>query len=211
MNRILASLLVTAIAGAGMAKADVLSESSKISRTAFIAEYDNTLAPLQFVKFCMNYSAECDANAAERMLPSPERAMQMLTEVNESVNEAISPVRKSTEPLLARWTIAPSAGDCNDYAVTKRHMLIAKGWPQSTLRLAVVKTDSGQGHLVLVARLNDGDVVLDNLSPKIQAWNLANYDWISMQSAENPRFWSAIGPRGQRQRAARLGLNHSEL
>lgn len=211
MNRILASLLVTAIAGTSMAKADVLSDGAKISRTAFIAEFDNTLAPLQFVKFCMNYGAECEANAAERMLPPSEQAMQMLKEVNDAVNGAISPVRKSTEPLVARWTIAPAAGDCNDYAVTKRHALIAKGWPQSALRLAVVKTESGQGHLVLVARLTDGDVVLDNLSPKIQAWNLPTYEWVSMQSAENPKFWSAIGPRGQRQRAARLGLNHSQL
>lgn len=211
MNRILASLLATAIAGAGVAKADVASDASKVSRAAFIEEFDNTLAPLQFVKFCMNYSAECDAGAAERMLPQPEQTMQMLKDVNESVNSAISPVRKSTEPLLARWTIAPSAGDCNDYAVTKRHQLIAKGWPQSALRLAVAITESGQGHLVLVVRLPDGDVVLDNLSPKIQAWNLANYEWVSMQSGENPRFWSAIGSRGQRQRAARLGLNHSQL
>lgn len=211
MNRILGSLLVTAIAGAGVAKADVLSDASKVSRTAFIEEFDNTLAPLQFVKFCMNYGTECEAGAAERMLPPPEQAMQMLKEVNDQVNEAIAPVRKSTEPLVARWTISPFAGDCNDYAVTKRHQLIAKGWPQSTLRLAVAITDSGQGHLVLVVRLPDGDVVLDNLSPKIQAWNLASYDWVSMQSGENPKFWMAIGSRGQRQRAARLGLNRSQL
>jgi hypothetical protein len=76
------------------------------------------------------------------------------------------------------------------------------------LRLTVVRTESGQGHLVLAVRLNDGDVVLDNLSPKIQAWTLANYEWISMHSTQNPRFWSAIGERGH---AAGLGLNHSQL
>jgi predicted transglutaminase-like cysteine proteinase len=64
--------------------------------------------------------------------------------------------------------------------------LIAKGWPQGTLRIAVVRTEFGQRHLVLVVRSNDGDIVLDNLSPKIQAWNLVNHEWISMQSAEKP-------------------------
>ena len=49
------------------------------------------------------------------------------------------------------WTIAPHEGDCNDYAVTKRHQLLEKGLPSSALRLSVTKTVTlGVGHLVLV-------------------------------------------------------------
>lgn len=200
-------MLATAIAFAGSAAkadADASTDVSRTNRAAFIEEFDNTLAPLQFVKFCMNYRIECDAEAGAQALPPADRAMEMLREVNTSVNEAISPLRKSTDPMAAHWKVSPAAGDCNDYAVTKRHQLIARGWPQSALRLAVVLTDGGRGHLVLVVRLPDGDVVLDNLARNVRPWNSLGYTWISMQSSANPRFWVAVGSHGQRLRATRL-------
>ncbi|MHC2231960.1 transglutaminase-like cysteine peptidase [Bradyrhizobium diazoefficiens] len=123
MSWIIKSLVAIGVATAGAAaKADTLNDGSQNqAKRAFISEYDNALAPLQFVKFCMNYDAECAADTAERTLPSGERAMSMLREVNSSVNASITPMQKSTNPMVARWTLAPSAGDCNDYAVTKRH------------------------------------------------------------------------------------------
>jgi predicted transglutaminase-like cysteine proteinase len=206
MSWIFKSFLAAGIACAGAAaNADTIVESPAVAGT-FINEYDNALAPLQFVKFCMNYGTECEPDAAadQQTLPSGERARDMLGEVNRSVNDAITPMKKTTSPLLAHWTVSPAAGDCNDYAVTKRHRLIEMGWPKSALRLAVVLTGSGQGHLVLVVRLNDGDVVLDNLSSSVRSWNTAGYQWISMQSASNPRFWVAVGEHGEHLRASRL-------
>lgn len=205
MNWTIKSLLAIGIVAVGTAaKAEATSDTSAAApKNAFIREFDNTLAPLQFVKFCMNYGAECNADADHLPLPAADRAMETLREVNASVNDAISPVRKSTDALVARWTVAPSAGDCNDYAVTKRHRLIEMGWPKSALRLAVVLTNGRQGHLVLVVRLSDGDVVLDNLTPAVRPWNAAGYEWISMQSSGNPRFWVAIGDHGQRLQANR--------
>ncbi|UWU75166.1 transglutaminase-like cysteine peptidase [Bradyrhizobium huanghuaihaiense] len=208
MSWIIKSLVAIGIASTGAAaKAEIVNDGSlNQAKGTFIREYDNALAPLQFVKFCMNNGSECAADSAERTLPSGERAMSMLREVNSAVNASITPMQKSTNPTVARWTIAPSAGDCNDYAVTKRHQLIEMGWPSSALRLAVVLTNGGQGHLVLVARLADGDFVLDNLSASVRPWNAAEYEWISMQSAGNPRFWVAIGEHGERLRATRLAM-----
>lgn len=208
MSWIIKSLVAIGIASTGVAaKAEIVNDGSPLrAKGAFIREYDNALAPLQFVKFCMNNDAECAADTAERTVPSGEQAMSMLREVNSSVNASITPMQKSTNPMVARWTLSPSAGDCNDYAVTKRHQLIEMGWPKSALRLAVVLINGGQGHLVLVARLADGDVVLDNLSGAVRPWNAADYEWISMQSASNPRFWVAIGDHGERLRATRLAM-----
>jgi predicted transglutaminase-like cysteine proteinase len=208
MSWIINSLVAIGIASTGAAaKADALNAGSRNqAKGAFISEYDNALAPLQFVKFCMNYDNECAADTAERTLPSGDQAMSMLREVNSSVNASITPMQKSTNPMVARWSVSPSAGDCNDYAVTKRHQLIEMGWPKSALRLAVVLTSGGQGHLVLVARLADGDFVLDNLSSAVRPWNAADYQWISMQSGGNPRFWVAIGEHGEHLRATRLAM-----
>ncbi|QDF36206.1 transglutaminase-like cysteine peptidase [Bradyrhizobium symbiodeficiens] len=208
MSWIIKSMVAIGIASTGAAaKAEMLNDGSlNQANSAFIREYDNALAPLQFVKFCMNYDTECAGDAADRTLPSDDRAMSMLHEVNSSVNASITPMQKSTNPMVARWSVSPSAGDCNDYAVTKRHRLIEMGWPRSALRLAVVLTNGGQGHLVLVARLADGDFVLDNLSASVRRWNAADYEWISMQSGGNPRFWVAIGEHGERLRTTRLAM-----
>ena len=208
MSWIFKTFLAAGIACTGAAaQADTIVEApANAASGSFISEYDNALAPLQFVKFCMNYGAECEPDAAanDQTLPSGERAKDMLREVNRAVNDAITPIKKPTSPMLAHWTLGPDAGDCNDYAVTKRHRLIEMGWPKSALRLAVVLTDSGQGHLVLVARLSDGDVVLDNLSSSVHSWRTAGYQWISMQSGNNPRFWVAVGEHGEHLRASRL-------
>jgi predicted transglutaminase-like cysteine proteinase len=206
MSWIFKSFLAAGLACAGAAaKADTIIDNPRAAGS-FISEYDNALAPLQFVKFCMNYGTECeqDAVADQQVPPSGERASAMLREVNHSVNDAITPMQKPTNPLLRHWTLSPAAGDCNDYAVTKRHRLIEMGWPKSALRLAVVLTAGGQGHLVLVVRMSDGDVVLDNLSSSVRPWNAAGYQWISMQSGSNPRFWVAVSEHGEHLRASRL-------
>ncbi|QOZ49004.1 hypothetical protein XH89_30450 [Bradyrhizobium sp. CCBAU 53340] len=164
---------------------------------SFLKEAQNVLAPLQFVKFCMNNPAECELSSPEAQLPARDAAFAMLTEVNATVNESIHPVAKSTNPMQARWAISPTSGNCNDYAVTKRHMLIAKGWPASALRLAVVYAPAG-GHLVLVARLQDGDYILDNLASDVRKWSGVDYQWVSMESGENPRFWVSIAKQDRR-------------
>jgi predicted transglutaminase-like cysteine proteinase len=58
-------------------------------------------------------------------------------------------------------------GDCNDYAVTKRHMLLQRGLPAKALRLSAVRTGSGTGHLVLLAVTSKGELVLDKLTDAI--------------------------------------------
>jgi predicted transglutaminase-like cysteine proteinase len=206
MKLLYAPLLAALIACAGNTAKAETDSATRSARASFIEEFDNTLAPMNFVKFCMKNDAECSTDAGERALPPVDDAMAMLRQVNISVNESIAPMRKPTDPMTANWTISPSAGDCNDYAVTKRHRLVAMGWPQSSLRLAVVRIDGGQGHLVLVARLPDGDVVLDNLSSTVRPWNSLGYEWISMQSGTDPHFWVNIGDRGRKLREKRFAL-----
>ena len=212
MKLLYAPLLAAVIACAGNTARAESDSAQRPVGASFIEEFDNALAPMNFVKFCMKNDAECGTDASERTLPPGDTAMAMLRQVNISVNESIAPMRKPTDPVTANWTVSPSAGDCNDYAVTKRHQLIAMGWPQAALRLAVVRIDGGQGHLVLVARLQDGDVVLDNLSSSVRPWNSLGYEWISMQSGSNPRFWVNIGDHGRKLREKRFAsLSGSSL
>jgi len=115
-----------------------------------------------------------------------------LREVNARVNRSIRPERNTGGLAAERWVIAPHAGDCNDYAVTKRHELLAQGWPSRSLLLAEVVTNWGEHHLVVVVRTGEGDFVLDNMTAAIQSWSRTPYQWVRVQSPRDPKWWSNV-------------------
>jgi len=82
-----------------------------------------------------------------------------------------------------------NAGDCEDYVLQKRQMLLARGVPMAALSIALVKTSWGEEHAVLLVRSAQGDYVLDNLTPWIKPWTAVSYNWIKWQSGDNPEVW----------------------
>jgi predicted transglutaminase-like cysteine proteinase len=100
--------------------------------------------------------------------------------------------------------ISPKAGDCHDYAVTKRHELMAQGWPARSLLLSEVETSWGEHHLVLVVRTSEGDLVADNLNGNIRNWSKTPYQWVRIQSPANPTFWSTVASKTIWAKAGRL-------
>ena len=159
-----------------------------------IADASPTLAPFQHVRFCLRYPSDCKSNPMENeRIELNAQTLDSLKRVNQSVNASIIPELKSYGPELQDgWTIAPNMGDCNDYAVTKRHELLENGFPSRALRLSVVKTASGIGHLVLVVVTTKGDLVLDNLTEVIRPWQSTDYRWLKIQSATDARFWYEV-------------------
>jgi predicted transglutaminase-like cysteine proteinase len=156
-----------------------------------------TMAPMAYTMFCIRYAAEC-ASPKQRLVfrggatRMTRARMAELVQVNAGVNRSIVPVRNTRGLAGEEWLIGPSQGDCNDYAVTKRHELIARGWPMRNLLLSEVVTSWGEHHLVLVVRTKDGDIVLDNMAAQIRSWSKAPYRWVRMQTSENPSHWSAV-------------------
>jgi predicted transglutaminase-like cysteine proteinase len=147
--------------------------------------------------------AAFDRNAWSRSIGIPGRnprnphlnaeIAELLKRVNHSVNMSIIPTHKSYgRNLEDGWTIAPERGDCNDYAVTKRHELIENGLSSRALRLSVVRTASGIGHLVLVVVTTKGDIVMDDLTEGIRSWQSTHYHWLKIQSATDSKFWYEI-------------------
>lgn len=168
-------------------------------RLPSIVESSPTLAPFQHVRFCLRYPSDCTLSpltATPIELDQP--TMDLLKQVNHDVNLSIAPMVKIYgSDLKDGWTISPRTGDCNDYAVTKRHDLLKRGLPSAALRLSVITTASGIGHLVLVVSTTKGDIVMDNLTDSIRPWQLTEYHWIKIQSAKDPRFWNAVAPVGR--------------
>lgn len=159
-----------------------------------ILEASPTLAPFQHVRFCLKHPSECSSTGPKiERIELDERTSQLLDRVNRSVNAAISPIEKAYgNDLQAFWRIAPQSGDCNDYAVTKRHRLTESGIPAAALRLSVVQTPGQVGHLVLVVSTGNGDLVLDNLAGEIRDWQSTNYKWLKIQSRADARLWFDI-------------------
>ena len=183
-----AMLAVTVQPGFATSPSD--AQQGDLPGTSAIQDGSFTWAPLAFVRFCMSNPDECSAQSSENSVVLDGDKWRAMNEVNHLVNARIEP--DPTTGGRSAWSLTTARGDCNDYAVQKRHELMARGWPAAALALAVVMTDTGKGHLVLSVRTDRGDVVLDNLQEKIVPWESANYRWIKRQSASNPQYWVEV-------------------
>ncbi|MCU4181126.1 transglutaminase-like cysteine peptidase [Bosea sp. BH3] len=176
---VLALVASAAISGCATAKLDQTADASRIDPSK------RALAPLDFVSFCIRNRAECQVRGQPAaMVPMNQQTMDALEGVNAAVNARILPTARSSE-----WRINPAAGNCNDYVVSKRHALLARGFPSSALLINVVKTPTGEGHLVLVVKTDGGDIVLDNLTGSLRSVSQTPYVWIKRQTSADPLQW----------------------
>lgn len=152
-----------------------------------------TLPPMAFTQFCLRYRGECRTRPMFRGGPVrlTEKRWADLKEINQVVNRGIAPERNELGVAGEQWLINPARGDCNDYAVSKRHELLERGWPARALLLSEVMVNSGEHHLILVVRTNSGDLVLDNMTPQIKPWSRVPYRWVRMQMP-NSKLWATI-------------------
>jgi predicted transglutaminase-like cysteine proteinase len=124
--------------------------------------------------------------------------MKLLNTVNREVNRDVH--KESDFNLYGMpefWSLprvidGKMYGDCEDYALEKRRRLIAAGIPAQALSMAVVVTGRGESHAVLVATVENGDIVLDNLSPWATPWEDLNYRWVQRQVAGS-NAWTTVG------------------
>ncbi|UPK32338.1 transglutaminase-like cysteine peptidase [Bradyrhizobium sp. 186] len=153
-----------------------------------------TLPPVTYTVFCLRYEAECRPRRSFRGGPlrlTKERWAE-LKAVNRAVNRAIAPQPNELGLAGEEWIVNPDRGDCNDYAVSKRHELLQRGWPARALLLSEVVVSSGEHHLVLLVRTWSGDLVLDNLTPQIKPWSKTPYHWVRVQIPNDHRLWVTI-------------------
>jgi predicted transglutaminase-like cysteine proteinase len=159
------------------------------TNASFMPQGKQTIAPFAHVRFCIASPGECSDGSGPSIVELTPAKRNMLRSVNSRVNSAIEPYMPDGPET---WVIGPDRGNCHDYAVTKRHELIRMGWPAASLRLAVAYTRSGIGHLVVVVRTSEGDLVLDNLTENIVAWNKSGLRFVAVDAGDKPRVWYAM-------------------
>ncbi len=166
--------------------------------------------PHGFVRFCEATPAECSSDhGQESRFEATAERLKELDEVNRAVNREIAPATDiEVYGVNEYWTLPRTRGDCEDYALLKRHNLIAKGWPVSSVLMTVVRDEKGEGHAVLTARTDQGDYILDNKLEDVRVWNKTPYQYVMRQSYLNPKVWVALDSR-QGPLAALSGLDNS--
>ena len=162
----------------------------------FMVDFGQVDPPPAFKRFCVESPEECATRPPAKNFTHSPRRLEELDEVNRRVNRAISPETDIQHyGVEDYWTIPRDGrGDCEDYALLKRHLLIAMGWPTSELLMTVVRIENGEGHAVLTARTPAGDLILDNRADEIKNWYQTNYKFKMRQSQEDPRVWLDLDP-----------------
>jgi predicted transglutaminase-like cysteine proteinase len=96
--------------------------------------------------------------------------------------------------VVERWSYPDDGkGDCEDYVLLKRRMLMQAGWPREALLITVVRDKKGDGHAVLTVKTDKGEFILDNQAEEILLWSETGYRFVKRQSQGNPNVWIALG------------------
>jgi len=168
----------------------------RVQKVVYMKAFGDTLPPIGYVNFCQEHRADCRPGPrfADRIQLTPAKFGQ-IEEVNTAVNTEIAP--ETDLDLYGKpeyWTYPTTKGDCEDYVLLKRRMLIERGFPESTLLITVVRDENDEGHAVLTVRTDKGDFVLDNKRREVMRWADTPYTFIKRQSERNPLVWISLLP-----------------
>ena len=170
--------------------------SNADERPLFISLGETTKAPIGWVDFCVEYEPECKTKPSQPrdvMLSAP--AWKVLERVNLYVNTHVKPMTDMEHwGVVERWNYPDDGyGDCEDYVLQKRRMLMQAGWPREALLITVVRDKHGDGHAVLTVKTDKGEYILDNQNDQILVWSDTGYRFVKRQSQSDPNVWVALG------------------
>jgi predicted transglutaminase-like cysteine proteinase len=190
-TRVAAALIALAVAGF---LAPVTAAPRE--RLLYVAVGETARPPIGWVQFCADRPWECRGEPIEaRDVELTRAAMQELVRINRHVNERIKPMTDLEHyGVVEKWIYPEDGyGDCEDYVLLKRKMLIELGWPRSALLITVVRDKKGDGHSVLTVRTDKGELILDNQVGEILPWADTGYRYVKRQSQTDPNMWVALG------------------
>ncbi|WP_011581063.1 MULTISPECIES: transglutaminase-like cysteine peptidase [Chelativorans] len=160
----------------------------------FMPTGEITSQPVGHYEFCRRAPAECrQQNANPTPVELTRDLWALLVEINNTVNTSVMPsTDKDLWGVEEFWSYPDIYGDCEDYVLEKRRLLIKAGIPASDLLVTVVRQPNGDGHAVLTVNTSMGDFILDNMEPRILRWSETEYQFLKRQSARDASRWVSI-------------------
>ena len=172
------------------------SDRFQTERPLFVSLGTDTRAPIGWVEFCVESQQDCmPGNSAPRDVVLTAKTWKDLARVNKWVNEHVKPLTDLDHwGAVEKWSFPDDGyGDCEDYVLLKRRMLIQAGWPRSALLITVVREKNSDGHAVLTVKTDKGEFVLDNQNAEILLWANTTYHFVKRQSQQDPNLWVSLG------------------
>jgi predicted transglutaminase-like cysteine proteinase len=159
---------------------------------SYLTPARNALPPFGARELCKDYAWACSVSASRKNISNSD--FSVINEVNRSVNRSVREVTDLSQfRVTERWNLPTSrGGDCEDFALLKKHELIRRGFPAQLLLIATALDKNRRGHAVLIVRTSDGDVVLDNLTTRVKNWSETGYIFLRMQNPKAPASWVSL-------------------
>lgn len=141
-------------------------------------------APSAFEDLCKRTPEEC-------MLPMTQETATILKELHEEVKALVIPTEEQGD--LWQTISAPSAGDCEDFALTLRKLLRER-LPEfgGAFLMATAYTELAQYHAVLTIETSSGTMVCDIRYAECAPWKAFPYEW-HLREVAGQRHWEDIG------------------
>ncbi len=200
MRKSLPCLVVRAImmmvGGSGLC-ASAKAEQAKAS---FAGVNGAAQTPYGWADFCGRHRDQCNGKKLEAvMIPLDVAKLNTLIRINESANSSITPVSNFEHwgTMLDHWDYPTDGkGDCKVFALYKRKLLLAAGFPRQALLMTIAKLNGGESHTVLMVRTDRGDLILDNIHSDIRPWDKTGYQFIKRQDQSDPNLWLSMSGTG---------------
>jgi predicted transglutaminase-like cysteine proteinase len=184
--------MVWRVFGAAIAFAAFCSTSALAASSMQTGEL--TSQPIGHFEFCKVLTPECRIKSiGVPPLTAGQRTLSMIESINIQVNHAIRP--ETDLAIFGKdevWAYPKGAGDCEDYVLLKRKILMNRGISPANLLITVVRKPDGEGHAVLTLRTRKGDYILDNLQDDMLPWDATGYRYLKRQSSEHTGHWVTI-------------------
>ena len=173
-----------------------MSVSAKAGDALYASLGETARSPIGWVEFCAENPGDCRGGASQpRDIVMSQTAWRDLLRVNKWVNETVKPITDMDHwGVIEKWSLPTDGyGDCEDYVLLKRKMLVDAGWPREALLITVVRDKKGEGHAVLTVKTDKGEFVLDNQNESVLAWTETGYRFVKRQSQSDPNVWVSLG------------------
>ena len=120
------------------------------------------------------------------MTNSYKLAERINSDVNASVTYKTDLEQYSTPEY---WVEAGTFGDCEDYALLKRQVLLKSGFAPKDLHLACCWVETGEYHCVLLCNTDKGWFSLDNRFATPQIPSKCGYAWDKALNEETGKWY----------------------
>jgi predicted transglutaminase-like cysteine proteinase len=169
---------------------------SASERVTYASLGNTTRAPIGWIDFCNDNPDDCRGGpTTPRDIVMTQQAWKDLLSVNRWVNETIKPMTDMDHwGVVEKWSYPTDGyGDCEDYVLMKRKILVEAGWPREALLITVVRDKKGDGHAVLTVKSDKGEFILDNQAEEVLPWTDTGYRYVKRQSQADPNVWVSLG------------------